>query len=419
MHKTIISSGAALIGVLSASTSALAAPPGVPNMGGGATGGGGRHFGISASTQVQYDSNFTHTSAVNVGKAGAPKSEQKFSPRLNVDLGLPFGANSLSLSGAIGYDFHRHNKKLDKEAIDLKSGMTLNLSPCTPSLSSTISRKQSDLGEVAPTAGTNLTRVTNAQTEWQVGGTLACGKSFGLRPTIGVTYEKANNSATLRRINNRDVMTYMAGINYVHPSIGDIMLFAQQRELRFDNQLLPDGREDGNRTRSYGVSFSRSIGARMQAGASVSWTNLNPRMPGVPNFKGLNWSGNVSLQATPMLSLNAAIGRSTSSTLAVAANYNVSTDYSFGANYTLTPLISLSAGYSHRKKTYQGQLGTPAPGIPVLNGDKKQVINAAINYNFSPKLQFSLNGARESRDATGTFYDYHNNRIALQATLSL
>lgn len=398
-----------MIGMASATSPALAGP--------GA--GGGKSFGISASTEVRYDSNFTHTSAASVTTTGKPKSEQKFSPRLGINLGLPFGANNLSLSGGVGYDFHRHNKRLNKESIDLKSGLALSFSPCSPSFSGQISRKQSDLGEIAPTAGTGISRVTNAQTEWQIGGSLSCGKSFGIRPTASVTYEEGHNSAALRQINNRNVMTYMVGLNYVHPSIGDFMIFGQQRELRFDNQFLPNGQENGNRTRSYGVSFSRSIGARMQGSASISWTELNPRQPGVPNFKGLNWSGNLSLQATPLLSLNAAIGKSTSSTLAVASNYNTSTDYSFGASYTLTPRISLQAGYSTKKKAYAGPLGTPAPGVPLLTGDRKAQYNAAINYNFSPKLQFSLSGAHETRDANGTFFDYHNNRVALRASLSL
>lgn len=407
-----------MIGMVSAASPALAGPA-VPNMGGGAPGGGGKHFGISVSTEVRHDSNFTHTSAANITANGKPTSEQKFSPRLNVDLGLPFGANSLSLSGGIGYNFHRNNKKLDKETIDLKGGLGLNFSPCSPSLSGQISRKQSDLGEIAPTAGTGIARVTNAQTEWQIGGTLSCGKSFGIKPTVGVTYEEGHNSAVLRQINNRNVMTYMVGINYVHPAIGDIMIFGQQRELRFDNQILPNGQENGNRTRSYGISFSRSIGARLQGNASVSWTNLNPRQPGVRNFKGLNWSAALSLQATPLLSFNASLGKSTSSTLAVASNYNTSTDYSVGASYTLTPLISLQAGYSRKKKAYAGQLGTPTVGVPPLTGDRKEMYNASIGYNFSPKLQFSLDGARESRNANGTFFDYHNNRIALRANLTI
>lgn len=413
MYNKIITSGAAVIGMISAASPVMA------QQAGGAAAGSGRHFDINASTEVRYDSNFSKTSAANTAQSGGQRSEEQFTPRIGVGIGLPFGANSLTLSGGLGYDFHRNNTKLNKENINLSSGLALNISPCSPNLSTSLTRKQSDLGEIAPTAGTGVSRVKNAQTEWQIGGKLSCGKSFGLRPTVGITYEQADNSATLRQINNRNSITYMVGLNYVHPSIGDISIFAQQRELRFENQLLLNGQENGNRTRSYGVSFNRSIGARMQAGASVSWTNLNPRQPGVRNFKGLNWSGNLSLQATPLMSLNASIGRSTASTLAVATNYNVTTHYTFGVSYTLTPLINLQAGYSTQKKQYQGPLGTPAPGIPLLTGDRKQVISGSIAYNFSPKLKFSLNGARESRNANGAFFDYHNNRIALQASLSL
>lgn len=416
MHKKLFTAGTALVSIAYASTAALAAEPGVPSMGGGAAGGGGKRVGISASTEVRYDSNFSHTSSASVA---GPQSEERLIPQLNLDLGLPFGAHSFSIAGGIGYDFHRHNKKLDKENINLNSGLTLNISPCTPSFSGNIQRRQSDLGEIAPTAGTGINSVKNAQTEWQIGGNLSCGKSFGLRPTAGITYEEGHNSATLRQINNRHALTYMVGLNYVHPSIGDIQLFAQQRELRFDNQILLNGQENGNRTRSYGISFSRAIGARLQGNASVSWTNLNPRQPGLRNFKGLNWSGSLTLQATPLLTLDAGISKSTSSTLAVASNFSVSTGYNFSANYTLTPRIALQAGFTTKKKSYQGLLIAPPTGVPPLTGDRKQAISGSISYTMSPKLQFSLNAARESRDASGTFYDYHNNRVALQASLSL
>lgn len=410
-NKLIILSGASLVSALPAMAYAQA-----PAAGGSSSG-----LSINASAEVRHDSNIARTSAATAALRGLSRSDQKFSPNLNLSLGRSIGAHSVSLSSSLGYDFHRRNTRLDRERIQAGASVALSMSPCAPSFSSSISRRQSELGEVADAFG-NVQTVSNAETQWSVGGAITCGKSFGLRPTAGITYQDNSNSSTQRQGTNKRITTYQVGLGYLHPSIGDIQLFAQQRELRFKNQFLPTGEQNGNRQRSYGVSFSRNIGARLQGSASVNWSDVESRQPGVRGFSGVNWSANLSLKATPRMQIQAGLGKSITSSLAIDSNYNVSTDYSIGASYAVSPRINFNTGYSHTKRRFEGALGVFTPGLApvnVLTNDKKNSVYASVDYLFSPKLKFILDGGHDARSANAAFYDYKNNRVALRAELTL
>lgn len=402
VQKLIILSGAALVGITPGAS--LAQAP--------AAGGGGKPFSINVSADVRHDSNTARTNSGTAALRGLSRSDQRFSPSLNVNLTKPFAAHSVSLSGGVGYDFHRHNTRLNRERIQLGSALALSISPCAPNFNAQISRRQSDLGDSGGSTAIGVTNVSNAETLWSVGGSIACGKSFGLRPTAGISYQQGDNSNPQRKLTNKHITTYSLGLGYVHPSIGDIQLFAQQRELDYVNLPQPNG----NRQRSYGVSFSRNLGARLQGSASVSWSNVKPFQPGVSGFNGVNWSGDLTLKATPRLQLHTGFGRSISSTLAVAANYNVATNYGLDATYAVTPRINLNAGYSHTKRRFEGSFDPLA--VNLLTNDRKQNFFASVDYLFSPKLKFILNGGHDVRNANGSFYDYHNNQIGLRAELS-
>lgn len=422
MDKKIIGTSAvAIIGALG-----IAAPAGAQNIGGMpslgspvTSGGQTRQIDISASVGVRHDSNIARTSAAIAAARGISRSDEKLMPNINVNIGLPFGAHSFSLSGSAGYEFHRKNTRLDRERIQFGSSLAMNLPVCDPTFNGDISRRQSDLGERAIDPNAPPTSIKNTETLLNVGTTVACGKDFGLRPTVSVSYQDGSNSDTLRKIRNKTVWMYSGGLGYVHPSIGDILLFVQQRDTRFPNQILPDGRESGNRVRSYGGSFSRNIGARLQGSVQVTYTDVKSRQTGVSAFHGLNWSGDLTAQMSPSLILHANVGRSISSSLAVDANYHVDTNYGLDANYAISPLMSLQVGASLSKRRF---LGSQTPGVPAidqLNNDSRKNFFGSLTYQFAPKLRFMLDAAHERRSANGTVFDYHNNRIGLRAELSL
>jgi len=412
--------GSSMIAI--AATIGFSAPAMAQAMGGtgyGVSAAPERHIDLSASLGVQHQSNIARTSASAAALRGVSRSDEKVTPNLNVNIGLPFGPHSFSLAGGVGYEFHRKNTRLDRERINLNSGVNMDFPICDPSFSGSVSRGQSDLGERAILPGEPPSTVKNTETLLGVGTTVACGKSYGIRPTVSVSYLDGTNSDTLRKIRNKNVWSYSGGLGYVHPSVGDILLFVQQSDTRFPNQILPDGRESGNRVRSYGGSFSRNLGTRLQGSIQLTYTEVKSRQQGLEEFHGLNWSGDLTAQVTPDLMLHGSFSRAISSALAVDANYHVDTNYSLTASYAISPLTSLQGGMSLSRRRF---IGSDVPGIPALDQldhDNRKNIFASVSYQFRPKLMFTFDVTHEKRSANGTIYDYSNNRIGLTAQLSL
>lgn len=424
--KIIGSTGAAIIAALGvwAPATAQSVGAGIPNMGGSATSGGApsRHIDLTASVEVRHDSNVARTSAAAAAARGLSQSDEKLMPNISINMGLPFGVHNFTLSGSAGYDFYRRNTRLNRERIQFASSLAMNLPVCDPTITGNFSRRQSDLGEIGALSGVGTTTVRNTETQKTIGGTLACGKDYGLRPTFSASYMDGKNSATQRQVTDRNVTTYSAGIGYVHPLIGDLLLFAQERDTRFPNQLLPNGSENGHRQRSYGGSFTRNIGARLQGTVQVTYTDLKSRQAGVSSFHGLNWGGDLTVQASPMLMVHGSVGRSIASSLAIDANYHVDTHYSLDASLAVSPLMNIQGGFTIAKRNFFGSQGAFSPGVPAANlltNDRKSTFFGSIAYQFAPKLKFILEGAHETRNANGTFFDYNNNRVGLRAELAL
>lgn len=377
-----------------------------------------RQISVSASVRGEHQSNAAHASAAQAAVAGVTRSDQMVAPNVAVNVALPFGAHSFSLSGSAGYSFHRRNKQRDRENLNFTSGLAMNLPICDPTVNASFSRRLSDLGDIVTSPGANPITVENVETVKSIGGTVACGKDFGLRPTFGVDYQEGRNDEATRKFRDRNVTSYTAGLGYVHPSIGNLLIFAQQRETRHPNQPSPNG----NRQRSVGASFSRDIGSRLKGSVEVTYAELKSRQPGVRPFTGLNWKADLSAQATSRMAVNASVSRSTSSSLAIDANYHVNTSYNLSASYVVTPLITLQGGFSLTRRRFEGtQVVTPpaTPPLQLLTSDRRATLNGGISYQFSPKLVFSIDAAHERRSGNGSFFDYTNNRIGLNASLAL
>ncbi len=376
-----------------------------------------RDVSISASVRAEHQSNAAHASAAQAAVAGITRSDQMIAPNVAVNVALPFGAHSFSLSGSASYSFHRRNKQRDRENLNFSSSLAMRLPVCDPTFNASLSRRLSDLGDIVTSPGANPITVQNVETVKSIGANVACGKDFGLRPTFGIDYQEGRNDEVTRKIRDRDVTTYTAGLGYVHPSIGDLLIFVQERDTSHPSQPSPNG----NRQRSVGASFSRDIGSRLKGSVEVTYAELKARQAGVRPFTGLNWKADLSAQATSRMMVNASVSRSTSSSLAVDANYHVNTSYNLGVSYVVTPLINLQGGFSYTRRRFEGTqiVGTPTPTLQLLTTDQRATVNGGISYQFSPKLLFSIDAAHERRSGNGTFFDYTNNRIGLNVSLAL
>ena len=377
-----------------------------------------RHIDITLQAEGRYDSNIARTSAAAAAVRGLTREDWRFTPSVAVDIGTPIGGrHSLTVVGSAGYDFHRHNKRLDRERIGVNSTLGLNLSICNTSIQGGYTRRQSELGEIGAVGG-GIQSVKNTETIRTIGSTVSCGRSFGFRPTASIQYENADNSNILRERTNRHALTYSGGVAYTHPSIGDLLVFVRRRETRFpDRPTLPGAGDEGYDVMSYGASYSRMIGTRLQGSVEATYTDVDKRgattSGGSPN--GINWAANLTATVSPRLQVHAVTSRAITSSLGIDSDYNKTSAYGIDGTFTLNPRVTLNAGYSFQnRKFFETQTGFG----PALTKDRVHSLFGGATYALNDRVKFGFDVGRASRAANGTFYDYTNTHAALRVSLT-
>ncbi|MGE4411564.1 MAG: outer membrane beta-barrel protein [Sphingobium sp.] len=375
-----------------------------------------RRLDISADIYTQYDSNLARTNKDNASLRGLHRSDVTVTPSINADILYPVGRHQFSLSGGIGYDIHARNSQLDRERIGLDGGALLAISRCSANITAGITRRQSDLGEIGALGGNEIRSVKNTETVFTSNADVSCGNSFGLRPFVTAGYQTAQNSNILRQRTDRHMLSYGGGIGYVHPTIGNMRLFINRSETRYDNQIIPGIGKNGYDMTSYGASFERMIGSRLTGSVFLSWTDLSSRLPGASDFSGFNWGVDLTGKINERLVVHGGLSRNIASTLAVDSNYHVDTMYQFDTSYALTSRLTAKAGITHAPRRFYG---SNADFGPLLSRDKQTMIFANLTFARSDRLRFILDYAHDIRNANGDFYDYTNDHVGLRVSLTL
>ncbi|MCE7798529.1 outer membrane beta-barrel protein [Sphingobium sufflavum] len=375
----------------------------------------GRRIDIKASVDVRHDSNAARASEANAAARGLVQADERVAPSLNFDLSVPLGPHKASLAGEVGYTFYRRNTQLNRERIAAEGEVALNLPVCDPKFSANYSRRQSDLGEIGIINATGTDSVRNTETIRGGGVTIACGKDIGLRPTVSADYKSASNTQSVRRLNNHEITTYLGGIGYVHPSVGELLVFAQKRITRFPNQTLVTGGRDGYDVTAYGARFTRNIGSRLRGTVEITKVDLSPRRAGVAQFDNINWSADVVATISSRLQLHASTSKEVTSPLAVNALYHAARHYAVDGDYALSSRLNLKLGYTRQNRDFYGVL--PSLG-PVLTNDTNELLFSALQFELNRRLQFTLEAGHERRDANDSFFNYRNTRFGLRTDFS-
>lgn len=375
-----------------------------------------RKIDIVLSAGVRHDSNVARASSATAAARGVEQEDQRFTPAAAFEIVMPVSAHSFSVTGNVGYDFYRRNDQLNRERADVDATASLALAICDTDITAGYARRQSDLGEIGAVAIPGVDSVKNVETTWNTGATVSCGHEIGLRPTLSVGYERATNDNNLRRPVNYNRLTYSGGLGYRHPLIGDILLFVSQSETRFPNQALIGGGDNGYDLRNYGVRFSRDIGARMKGSFELSFADVNPRLAAVGTSNGLNWNADLVAEISPRLQVHGAVSRAIVTTLSTDAIYHRDSSYALDATFAVNQKIDLKGGFVITPRRF---FGSSALFGSNLTRDQQEVYFATLAYDMTPRVRFLLEGARESRNANGTFFDYRNTRVGLRAEFRL
>lgn len=371
---------------------------------------------ITLEFDVRHDSNVARGSAQRAAQRGLVRSDERFTPTLDVELARPVGPHLFSINGNLGYDFYRRNGRLNRERLEIAGGADLHLSRCELNLTPSFSRKQSDLGDISALSTGGGGSVRNAETIQDYEGTLSCGGAFGLRPTANAGRTIGDNSAIRRRISDYRTTTYGGGLTYVGPAVGTVSAIYRHAINDYPHRNLPGGASDGYTTDGVTFSLERSIGSRLTGQASLGYLSLSPRRAATQSFSSATW--NVGLTGTigTSLQLHGATSRSVMPSLLNDSLYHVSRSFELDATYAINTRMSFKLGGSTATRRY---VGAGAAFGPLLTSDRRDEVNATFSLRQSPRLSFFLDGGYETRHANDNFYNYDNVYVGLRTQFRL
>lgn len=366
-----------------------------------------RRMEIQLTARATYDDNVSRSGEALAALRGLEKEDIIYAPTASIDFLQPFGRQAVFLSGLVGYDFYDKNDQLNRERISLRGGVNTSLGPCRATVAGDFSRQQSQLDDLSPLVTENTETVTSASLEGQ------CGRQIGLAQTFGVTQTWAKNSADL--LSNSDYTSTggTLGVAYRRPTFGELAIFATANQTEFDRQVTTGGalEDDGYDLYGAGVRFSRRLGARIQAGATVSYTSVKPYASNVSDFKGVTYGADLTYRPSSRFDAAFAFIRAVEPSNRQDTSYQVTETISAQANYSLGSRIKLGVGGSYAEGAYEG--GAVVPTVLSVTAEEIKTFSASVQFKASQRLSVTLDASQIERDANLRGFDYTANRVGL------
>ena len=370
-----------------------------------------RRLDVAASTDVVFDDNVARATEARARASRLEPEDVVFRPALNVDAVLPFGRNSLTLSGSLGYDIHARNTRLNRERLFLDSTLAVRFASCDGTLSTDFTRQQSDLANLAFTPGLARDEISNTETLTSVTGTLACGDRIGFRPTVSVTQSFGRNTNDFYQYSDFNSTGVSAGVEYSGPAFGTLTVFGSYSNSSYPNrEFLFGPGDDGFETKSISARLQREIGARLSGSIEAGYTNVSSkREGGGEGFSGLTASANLVGRVTDRLQLSGRLARSVSASNVLGADYVINRVIALDANFALSERMNVTAGASWNARDLRGQVTL----LPTIGSDETSLVHAGVQYGWNQRLRSTVRFERAHRDAQFEEFNYTSNRIIL------
>lgn len=376
---------------------------------------------LQASMRVDHDTNLAKTSDALAEAQGITKADTIYTPNVSVDAVLPVGRQVIYVQGSAGYLFHQKNKDLDSARYNLAAGAGGRLGPCASVLGGKYQRSRGELDDQFVVENVaNILEVTGASLA------VTCVRSSGLGVSAMVSRDKGENSS--ERVEASDYRTTAASgsVSYSRPALGTLALQGSYAKTEYPNRIGETAGPGGFETVSFGLRGDRNLGGRIQAGASVSLTDVKLLDPNGAfsgqqtggGFSGLTYSADVSFRASSRLQLQAAAARQTSPSLLRGQGYEIQEDYSVGLDYRIGSRISVGLGADEQRTDARGR-SIDVPVATTFSEARTRVVYAHLRYRQSRRLSFTLNGQVERRRTDNSQFDYNSERIGLSADLAL
>jgi hypothetical protein len=427
MRRKFWGIGALLLGAAAAgSAAAQAAAPGQ-----------GRQFHVQMSAMVEHDTNLTRESPAQAALANLTPEDTIYAPTLNLNFVMPVGRQSFFLNGAASYLFHQNNTLLNNEQINLTGGAAVAVGPCRTILSGGYARGRSELNDPAarlqvtsPTVSSGggtvgvgdnslVSTIQNIQTTKQVSASLSCSRPSGIGIVAQVGEQWASNTQAISAIGSTRTTNASAGLSYQRPLFGSLSLSGTYSKTDNGDQPVGTLAPGGFETKGAELSFSRQLGGRIQASATLGYSSAHTVSPPPVNataapakdFSGLTYSGGISYRATSRLHAKASFQRQLTPTLLSGSSYEVQTGYTVGVDYQIGSRIALSLIGNRQESDSPGAVIIPT--APTLTNSRVNSLSASVTYRMSKRLSWQLSASREERNADNALFDYTNDRVAI------
>lgn len=375
-----------------------------------------RRFAVTATVSTLYDDNILRRSkAAGLPVIGAFE-DFRSSPSLAVDIELPIGRQSLLLAGSAGYDFYARNTQLERERIDLLTGVVLRAGPfCTARITGQFSRQQSDLADFATTDP-----VSNTQDRRAFDATLGCRPRLGLNQRFGFSREEVSNSDPGRLRGNFTSETVSAAVGFARPSFGDLSAYASIRRDRYSGRVaaLPGGATP-ERLMVYaaGLEYRRDIGSRLKGRVAVGYTIVDPNLPTARRFAGISGSADLTVAATDRLRLQITAGRTVQPSNLLDVSYSIVDSFALSSEYRANRTVAFVASGSYTKRSFRE---SPLAGVALgRSGDQSYLVSGGVRLSPGGRVGLSVDLTGERRRSEIAAFNFGHVIAAVTARIKL
>jgi hypothetical protein len=373
-------------------------------------------FVVKFSSVARYDSNLARVSAGQVSARGLVREDFSVRPAVDIRIVRPIGSIVATLDGGVAYNIYRRNTVLNREQLQFAGNVVVPVSLCRVQLDGSFSRRQSDLGEINLLNAVGAQSVRNVETTQLYGARGQCGLATGISLGLGVERKIADNDNVLRAFSDNRTTTYSGNVGYARPTFGNLSIQASMDEVRYPHRIVIPGSSDRYSAKNVGVRFERQIGQALRGVVAVGYVDVDPKVAGVARFKGVTWSADLTVSLGDRFQATIGTSRSVKPSLQSEAVYSVQRQYTLDATYYLSDRLSLGAGAQLSSRRFGG---ATAVNGPLLTDDRRDSFRGGITYKASERIQFSIDGNYDRRDANGTLYDYSSAGAAFRVSFTL
>ena len=370
-------------------------------------------FNLEATLSETYDSNVAQSGAAVAAQRDIRPEDTISQPTVVGGLTLPLGLQSLFLKGSVGYAFYSRNTVLDSGLVDVQGGFDGRVRDCKAKLTGEYNYSRTNLGDLTAAVTRNIANTESLRLE---GG---CGAEIGFGPTMSVVQQWSSNSATSLFSSDYRSVTATAGIAYRRPDFGELSLIGSYGQTNFPNRTVmagPDTIQDGYRDYSVGVQYDRKLGARIEGTIKVAYTTLDPYSAGAPGYRGIDYTGDLSLRVSSRLQAHVSVGQTPIPTVVSNSTYSLETHYSAAVDYAIGPRFSLTLTGSEVNDRYNGT------GLVTGLDIRRQNLvteSASLRWEMSRRFALQLNGSHEVRDTDISIYNFTDDRVGIELSASI